>query len=208
MASKKYLNNVPYFLVFSRIPLGILVLWLATHYHQNPNYKNYAVIAIIVALLTDVFDGITARHLNISNTWLRRADSNMDQIFWISVLIGAYKLNDAIFYQHLWGISVVLLLELSTYIISTLKFKKEVALHAISSKIFTLFLCGTIIQLYLHNEYSSLLLITIVIGIATRLENIAILLTLKQWTNDVPSIYHAIKLRNKEAIKRSKWFNG
>ena len=40
------------------------------------------------------------------------------------------------------------------------------------------------------------------------IEIIAILLVIKDWTNDVPSLYHAIILRQVKKIMRNKFFNG
>ena len=37
---------------------------------------------------------------------------------------------------------------------------------------------------------------------------IAILIVLKEWTNDVPTVYHSYKLRKGLPIKRHKLFNG
>lgn len=47
-----------------------------------------------------------------------------------------------------------------------------------------------------------------VLGLLSRLEIIAILIMLKSWTNDVPSLLHAIKLRKGVPIKRNRYFNG
>jgi hypothetical protein len=45
-------------------------------------------------------------------------------------------------------------------------------------------------------------------GVVTRMEIITIIITLKEWTNDVPTFYHSIKLRQGKQIKRHKMFNG
>jgi CDP-diacylglycerol--glycerol-3-phosphate 3-phosphatidyltransferase len=46
------------------------------------------------------------------------------------------------------------------------------------------------------------------VGMISRLEIIAILFLLRRWTNDVPSVYHAVLLRKGKEIKRHKLFNG
>ena len=95
-----------------------------------------------------------------------------------------------------------------SYLVSFIKFKKEIATHSIGAKIWTLFIFATLIQVILQCESVILFHFFFWVGIISRLEITAILLTLKTWTNDVPSIYHAVKLRQGKEIIRHKMFNG
>jgi hypothetical protein len=99
-------------------------------------------------------------------------------------------------------------MEALTYLISFLKFRKEIATHTIGAKIWTLLLFATLIQIILQCESSVLFEFCFWVGLATRLEIIAIILTLKEWANDVPTVYHSVRLRQGKAIKRNKIFNG
>jgi len=99
-------------------------------------------------------------------------------------------------------------LEGLTYLISFVKFKKEIATHSIGAKVWTLLLFATLIQIILQCQSIILFNICFWIGILTRLEIIAIILTLKKWANDVPTFYHSVKLRQGKEIKRHKIFNG
>jgi len=94
------------------------------------------------------------------------------------------------------------------YLISFIKFKKEVATHAILSKFWTLTIVGTLIQVILTCDSSVIFTTCFYLGVISRIEIISILLILKVWTNDVPSFYHAILLRKGREIKRNKLFNG
>jgi CDP-diacylglycerol--glycerol-3-phosphate 3-phosphatidyltransferase len=103
---------------------------------------------------------------------------------------------------------IILGIEAVTYAVSFLKFKREVATHAIASKIWTLTILATIIQVILTCESSVLFQCCFYLGVATRLEIISILLILKKWQHDVPTVYHAVQLRKGKEIKRNKFFNG
>jgi TM2 domain-containing membrane protein YozV len=46
------------------------------------------------------------------------------------------------------------------------------------------------------------------LGLLTRIEIMAILAVLRHWASDVPTLYHALRIRRGHAIKRNKWFNG
>jgi phosphatidylglycerophosphate synthase len=199
-------KHIPILLILSRLLIGLIIIGLSL-LHIN-NYKIIAISLLIFGLLTDIFDGIIARQLNISTQKLRRLDSTIDQIFFISFAIAIYIQCPDFFNSNVVRLSILLGLEILTYIISYIKFKKEIATHSIGAKIWALILFATLIQLILQCESIILFNFCFWIGLITRFEIIAIILTLKNWTNDVPSIYHAIKLRKGKEIKRNKLFNG
>ena len=200
------MRKIPILLIYSRFLLGFMLVVLSAF--QIENYSIIAVILFTVGLLTDIFDGIIARHLNVSTENLRRLDSSVDQIFFVLVLIATFINSTQFFYTNRVELIVLISVESLAYLICFIKFKKEIATHSISSKLWTLILFATIIQLMLTKDSSKLFQICFYTGIVTRLEIIAIILVLRNWTNDVPSIYQAILLRKGKAIKRHKIFNG
>ncbi len=98
--------------------------------------------------------------------------------------------------------------EILTYLASFVKFKKEIATHSIGAKIWTLFLFATLVEIILKCNSILLFNVCFWFGLLTRLEIIGIILILKKWTNDVPSIYHAYLLKQGKEISRNKLFNG
>jgi CDP-diacylglycerol--glycerol-3-phosphate 3-phosphatidyltransferase len=199
-------NKIPLVLIYSRLVFSGAILLLTTF--KPLHYQAIVVFFIAAGLLSDIFDGIIARHLNISTEKLRRLDSTIDQVFWLCIVLCAYLAGPAFFKQHLLPILIVLGLETLCYLLSFIKFKKEVATHAIASKIWTLSLFAFLVQIILTGNSSFLFYTCIYLGIATRLEIIAILLILNRWTNDIPSVYHAVLIRKGKAIKKNKLFNG
>lgn len=199
-------KQLPKILIFSRLLIGFIILYLC--FIKINLYKEVIVSLLTIGLLTDIFDGIIARKLNVSTQTLRRLDSSVDQIFFICVIISSYVLCPE-FYKSNWiYFSLLIFIEILTYIVSFIKFKKEIATHSIGAKFWTLLLFATLLQLILYCDSTILFHFCFWIGLLTRLEIILIILTLKEWTNDVPSIFHAIKLRKGLPIKRNKMFNG
>lgn len=192
--------------MYTRLALGFVIIFLS--YSQTTYFRIIIVSLIFLGLLTDVFDGIIARRLNISTQKLRRMDSSVDQVFWISCLIGAYLICEDFFKANALKLVIILLVESLTYVVSYFRFRKEVATHAFLSKLWTLTIMGTLIQVVVSCNSSVLFNICFYIGIISRLEIIAILIIIKEWTNDVPSIYHAILIRQGKEIKRHKLLNG
>ena len=204
--SRMWKHRIPHVLIYSRLLMGALLLLLSAYPVQQ--YKAIAITLIAAALLTDIFDGIIARHLKISTERLRRMDSAVDQIFWTLTIVATFIQCKDFFYDHYLSLTLLILLEMVTYGVCFLKFRKEVATHAIASKIWTLTLLALIIQITVTCHSSILFRVCFYIGVISRLEIIAILILLREWTHDVPSLYHAVLLRNGKTITRNKLFNG
>ncbi len=200
------MNQIPKVLIYSRLAIG-LVLVVCSALHVS-NYNRLAVILFTAGLLTDIFDGIIARQLQASTEYLRRLDSSADQIFFILVAIATYIASPQFFHDHYLKLIILLSTEALAYLICYLKFRKEIATHAIASKIWTLILFATIIQIMATDNAIILFEFCFYVGIATRLEIITIILVLRKWASDVPSVYHAMLLRQGKPIKRHSLFNG
>ena len=200
------MKNIPIALIYSRLIIGFVIILLSI-FHVN-NYSVLAITFLSIGLLTDIFDGIIARKLNISSEKLRRLDSSIDQVFFISVTIATYIQCPDFFKNNFIKLAILIGAEVMIYLVSYLKFKKEIATHSIGAKIWTLILFATLIEIIVHCESVVLFEACFWVGLATRIEIAAIIFTLKKWTNDVPTIYHAVKLSQGKEIKRHKLFNG
>jgi phosphatidylserine synthase len=68
----KGMNKIPVILIYSRLLLGFSILLLSIL--QMEYYNVIAIIFFTTGLLTDIFDGIIARRLNVSSEQLRRLE--------------------------------------------------------------------------------------------------------------------------------------
>lgn len=198
------MKKIPLLLVLLR-PLLALALLLLRH---HPYFYGIAPVLLSLGLLSDIFDGILARRLGVSNPLLRRLDSAADNLFWLLAALTAWLRFPHFFETHALSLALLLGAEALTYVVSYARFGREVATHAISSKLWTLLLFATLLQLLLGGSAPLLFPLCFWAGLATRLEVIGILLLLRQWTTDVPTLGAALRLRRGEAIARNKWLNG
>ncbi|RKR83595.1 CDP-diacylglycerol--glycerol-3-phosphate 3-phosphatidyltransferase [Mucilaginibacter gracilis] len=200
------MKNIPKALILSRIFIGVVILLLAIY--AIPHFRAIIITLVAVGLLTDIFDGIIARQLKISSVKLRRMDSNVDMIFWVCIIVAAYVISPLFFRENWLKLCLLIGFELVSYVFSYIKFKKEVATHAIGSKLWALVLFATLIQLIAVGNSVILFNICFYLGLLTRLEIILMLIVIKKWTNDIPTLYHAFRIRKDKPIKRHKLFNG
>lgn len=201
--SKSY---IPITLILCRLFVGFVIIVLSII--NVKHFETIAVCLLIFGLLTDIFDGIIARYLNVSTQKLRRLDSTTDQIFFISVSLAAYIYCPEFFQSRFLELALLLALEALAYLICFIKFRKEIATHSWGAKVWTLLLVATLIQILIQCNSYYLFTIFFWVGIVSRLEIIYILFILKKWTTDVPTFYHAILLRKNRKIKRNKLLNG
>lgn len=200
------MNRIPKLLIISRLFIGFYIIGIPLGFWTGT--PNQMVLLLTVGLLTDIFDGIIARKLNVSNSTLRRWDSTVDQFFFLSVVGACFLLCPEFFEQQKYSIGFLLGSEAVIYVVCFLKFRKEVATHSIGAKIWTLTIFGTLVEIILTCEAPSLFPICFWLGLITRAEILAILVLLKSWTTDVPTFYHAILARKGQSIKRHPLFNG
>lgn len=199
-------RQLPYFFLYLRLVLGLFFPIYA--YFQFPFYSWVGIFFLVVGLLSDVLDGMLARKFGVSSEKFRRLDSNIDQVFYLGMLAGMFVHSSLFFAQNLWQIVGLVSLEVSIYLVSFLRFKKEVATHSWGAKLWSISLVVTFIDVIVNETSGTVFLFCFWLGTISRLEIIAILFTLREWTNDVPTIFHAVQLRKGKEIKRSKWLNG
>jgi phosphatidylglycerophosphate synthase len=200
------MKHIPIGLILTRLIFGFFILLLS--FTSIAHLRPIIIFFLVAGILTDVFDGIIARKLGVSTEKLRRLDSLVDQAFWICSISAA-----CIICPDFWsGNSTKLLIlcgaELLIYVISYLKFRKEVSTHAILSKIWTISIVATLIRVVATCEPGIIFEVCFYLGIISRIEIMLILALIKNWVTDVPSVYHAWQLRKGREIKRNKYFNG
>lgn len=199
-------TKIPILLIFFRLLLGPIMIFLAYNIDQSINLL--LVFFMWLGIISDVFDGIIARKLNVSSEKLRRMDSQTDLVFWLCVSWCAWVLHPDIIKKNQIAIVIIFIMEILTYVFSFLKFRKETCTHAILSKMWgiLLVLCFTAIIGFGTDTY--IFKITFIVGIFAHIDVYLIILLLPKWMHDIPSCYHANQLRKGLPIKRHKVFNG
>jgi CDP-diacylglycerol--glycerol-3-phosphate 3-phosphatidyltransferase len=199
-------RHLPLALIYSRLGLGLGLVLLA--WAGVAHFAILAVALITVGLLTDIFDGIIARHLGVSSEKLRRLDSTVDQFFWAAVVGATYLACPGFFARHAAQLLTLLALEGLSYAVCFFRFRKEIATHSWAAKAWVLVSFAALVQLITTCDSRLLFAASFYLGVLSRLEIVVILLLLRKWASDVPTCYHALLLRHHRPIKRHKLFNG
>ncbi|WP_308003717.1 CDP-alcohol phosphatidyltransferase family protein [uncultured Chryseobacterium sp.] len=199
------MKTIQYLLIATRFCLAPIILLSA--YFKGEESRFLILSLMYFGLLTDIFDGIIARKAGVSSEKLRRLDSQTDLIFWLSLGFAAYFLNSELIKNEWKGVALIFVMEALCYVISWLKFGKETCTHAFLSKMWGLSLLIAFTYLIGFQQAGWAFYLTVVLGFIAHIDVILIILILPKWQYDVPSSYHAWKIRKGKQRKKTIFFN-
>jgi len=186
-----HFRHVPVLLTSIRAVLGPCVIACA---YLRPD-PTLLVSCVVVAFLSDVFDGIIARRLGIATANLRRLDSIADSIFYLCASWAVWVLHPGIILANAAPLVVLAALEGARYLLDAWKFGREASYHMWSSKAWGIALCMAFVAAFAAGEPGVYPVLAIVIGVIADVEGLLISLTLRSWRHDVPTIFHALRIR-------------
>lgn len=199
------MKTIPYILIGIRFILAPIIILLS--YLKGAEFRSIILTLMYIGLFTDIFDGIIARKVGVSSEKLRRLDSQVDLVFWLSLGFAAYFLNPTLIRDEWQSILLIFIMEALCYIISWIKFGKETCTHAWLSKLWGLSLLLAFTYLIGFQTTGWAFDLTIILGFISHLDVIMIILILPKWNYDVPSFFHAWKIRNGMQRKKTTFFN-
>lgn len=202
---KNWKQRVPMGLIFFRLSLAPIILGM-THYYGE-NAKPTILILMYLGLFSDIFDGIIARSVGVATAHLRRMDSQVDMIFWLSIGVATWWIYPNLIRENRSPVIAILCMEAACYIISFLRFGRETCTHAFLSKLFGIALLVGFTSLIGFNHAGLSFDFAIFMGIISHIDRILITLILPNWTHDIPSAYHAYLIRKGIPFRKSKLLN-
>lgn len=150
---------------------------------------------VIVALLSDIFDGILARRWGGETPSLRVSDSIADTIFYLGVC-GALLLRKP---EVIWGnwrlFASLFSLEVLRYLFDFWKYQRTASYHSYLAKCWGLIVTVAMVGVLSFDKLHALIAVALIFGIVVNLEGIAMSLLLPKWKNDVKTLGQAWALR-------------
>lgn len=199
------MKTIPYLLIAIRFVFAPIIFCLA--YFYGAEYRFLILTLMYIGLFTDIFDGIIARKAGVSSEKLRRLDSQVDLIFWLSIAFAAYFINPSQITDKWQFILLLLGMEALCYLLSWIKFGKETCTHAWLSKLWGLSLLLAFTYLIGFQKVNWTFYLTLILGFIAHLDVVLIILILPKWQYDVPSFFHAWKIRKGKHFKKSIFLN-
>ncbi|MFT3746704.1 MAG: CDP-alcohol phosphatidyltransferase family protein [Agriterribacter sp.] len=197
--------RIPVLLIVFRLILAPIILFITWQYKYDA--RPAILVLMYLGLISDIFDGIIARNLQVASTALRRFDSQTDMVFWVSVGVSTWMLYPELIKNNAIPIIIIFIMEGMCYAISIIKFGRETCTHAFLSKMWGISLLIAFTSLIGFNHAGIPFTAAIVLGLISHTDRIMITLILPSWAHDIPSAYHAYLVRKGIAFKKNKLFN-
>jgi CDP-diacylglycerol--glycerol-3-phosphate 3-phosphatidyltransferase len=182
---------IPNSLVLFRFLVSPFLLWDAI----DGKTSIWFIIGFVAAFLSDIFDGIIARRLGVSNAQLRQADSWADVCLFSCIFVSAWLVHQDIVIAYRLPLLMVLFAQLIWLGVNLIKYGKPASYHTYSAKFWGITLFIAIVALFGFNYAGIALWLTCITGVFHSLEEIAMTIILPTWQHDVLSIFHALKIR-------------
>ena len=148
-----------------------------------------------LAVLSDIFDGVTARRLGIVNSFLREADSRADLCLYLCVLVSIWRVFPDVIVTFALPLGVTVLSQGLQWVTSLVKYGRLASYHSYSAKIWGLSLAVATVALFGFHYAGLTLWASLIIGTLHNLEEVAMTLILPNWTFDVVTIQKALQIR-------------
>ena len=153
-----------------------------------------AAIVLVSGFLSDIFDGVVARRFDVSTAGLRRLDSAVDTVFYLAAAFCAWRLQPAAIEANLLWIGLIIGTQVIDHLAELAKFGREASYHAWSARVWGLALFVALIALFASGS-GALLPVAAAFGLLSHTETLAITLVLPEWRHDVPTVFHAWRIR-------------
>jgi CDP-diacylglycerol--glycerol-3-phosphate 3-phosphatidyltransferase len=177
-------RTIPAALTTLRLALGPLACGLAT---VDAAGWTFAVI-LVVALLSDIYDGVLARRWGIATEFLRRYDSLTDLFYYGCILWATWRVARGAIEPHLVIIAALVAMELAVIAVCLLRFGKMPATHSHGAKLYGLALFTAFFCLLGLRSAAWVVPLTVGIGLLADLEILLILCLAKKPPVDVKSV--------------------
>lgn len=185
------LTNLPWMLVRLRFVIAPLLLLDALDGKTGISF----LIGYIIAVLSDIFDGILARKLGVSTVELRQADSWADITLYLCIAISTWLVHPTVMITFQMPLLIAIVAQLTLFAVSWVKFGKFPSFHTYTAKAWGISLLIAVVGLFGFGN-ASLLWGAIGLCLVNSVEEIVMTLILLEWTHDVLSLSHALELRD------------
>jgi phosphatidylglycerophosphate synthase len=190
---------LPWFLIAARAAAAVvLAVALATRALSD----GLVLWLFVVAFVSDYFDGVIARALNVVTRSLRQADSVVDTVFYLVLAGATWTLHPEVLRRHAIALGVCLGTLVAWYLLDLIRWRAAAGFHSWSAKLFAGALGLWAVAQYGFGRGGPWLVVACLAGTLSHLEGIAISLVLRRHVADVPTVLHALRLRADPELDR------
>src|SRR5271154_6002848 len=157
---------------------------------------------VVVALVSDIYDGILARRWGGETAALRMSDSVADTIFYLGVVWALWIREPGVLRENAWWLVGLFGIEGARYGFDFWKFGKAASYHSYMAKAWGLLIAAAVVGVLSFGGLRWLVWVALVFGTVVNAEGLAMSLMLPRWKNDVKTLGRAWRLRKEMLAER------
>ena len=162
---------------------------------KNGYLSKYFLPLFFFACFSDFLDGFLARKLKATTTRGCILDGYADLALYLSAFLAAYWIYPEAINKYIWGLAILLLIQLISWGFSLIKFGRMTSYHTHGSKIWGITLFASLAILFTYGS-ARLFPLMILTGIIANIEEIIITSLMPYWRGGISNFNTAIRLRN------------
>ncbi|MEO0987756.1 MAG: CDP-alcohol phosphatidyltransferase family protein [Cyanobacteria bacterium J06639_14] len=191
-------RQLPVLCIVYRFAAGPGLLWAAWHGNAT-----LFVSLFVVAVFSDIVDGMIARRLQVVTASLREADSRADLCLYLCVIAAIWHVYPTVLQEFQVPLTIAIASQGLQWITSLSKYGRLASYHSYSAKFWGISLAIATVSLFAFNYAGILFLATLLIGTLHNLEEVAMTAILPTWTFDVKTIQAAWAIRQETRATHS-----
>ena len=194
------IEQVPWLMAAARMALGPVMIM-----GQRCGWNGLALATmVVVALVSDIFDGVLARRWACATNGVRLFDSIADTVFYAGTSLALWIRRPEIFRAHTLLLLSLLMFEAARYAFDFAKFGKPASYHSYLAKTWGLILACAVITSLVGIYGNVLFVVALWMGMACNVQGLAMSLVLHEWHKDVKTFSAAMRLRMMDAVDLSE----
>jgi CDP-diacylglycerol--glycerol-3-phosphate 3-phosphatidyltransferase len=151
--------------------------------------------AVIVATLSDIFDGKVARRYGVATAGLRRFDSIADTVFYIGAGSALWLRHADVLTARMTLIVAFLVMQVGGHLLDVWKFGRDTSYHTWTGRAFGILLGIATTGIFWTGRGGEWLTLALAAGIVAHVDALVISLILPDWQHDVHHVRNALRLR-------------
>lgn len=186
---------VPWAMAVGRAALGPVMVLGA-----RAGWNGLAMAGIVlVALLSDIFDGVLARRWRCDTAPVRLADTIADTVFYVGVGVAVWVGRRGVLREDAGLVLALLGLELARYAVEFARFGKPASYHSYLAKAWGLVMASAMVAVFASAHGAGWLAAAMVVGLVSNAEGLAMSLVMPEWRKDVKGLVAAWRIRREVA---------
>jgi phosphatidylglycerophosphate synthase len=150
---------------------------------------------LLVAFISDIFDGLIARSFSMTSTLGTRLDTMADSLLWLAAIAGIWQFYPELMTDHWLAVTLMIGFWIAEHLVALLRYGRLTSFHTEITRISAYVVAVFVMSLFFWGVQPWLLYIAASIGVLGSIEELLITFLLPEWTANTRGLYWVLVQR-------------